>query len=125
MIDKSDTIAFQVREDGFKSKIDKKDTNNDTAVGNLELPIEELCKASGNKLWYRLSFPQVGSRPQNDAISPAELQILPVFVPRSKVIDGLYAQKNSDEMVAQHKANAILQDEFNSERKQNIQDAKL
>ena len=58
MFDKNDNIAFQVRDDGFKSKIDKKDTNNGTIVGVLNLKIEELCRASGNKLWYRLEFPE-------------------------------------------------------------------
>ena len=54
MYDKNDTISLEVREDYFKSKIDKTDHNNATVVGELQLKIEELCKASGNKFWYRL-----------------------------------------------------------------------
>ena len=56
MFDKSDEIVIQLRDDYFTSKLSKKDSNNDTCVGELRIKCEELIKGSGNKLWYDLDF---------------------------------------------------------------------
>ena len=85
------------------------------------MKLDELVKGSGNKLWYDLEFNKTdlteGNKQKVQATVPAEIQLLPVFVPRSKIIEEKYNEKNSEEVYRNLQKNSVKQDEFNSERK--------